>query len=363
MKIILSVLVAIHGAIHLIGFAKAFGYAKDVPITQSISGAVGVVWLLSSLCFIATALLIVVSNEYWWVAGTLAVVSSQSLIFSTWNDTSFGTIANIIIVVAIALAFGSWHFRRLYETDVKQQLEVHTTVTNDILTEQDIGFLPEPVKKYIRYTGSIGKPKVRNFRIDFEGKIRSEDKTPWMPFQSEQHNFLQQSLRLFFLHAEMKRLPVTGYHRYKNGEAFMDIRLLSLIKVQYQDGEEMGVAETVTFFNDMCVMAPATLIDHRITWNEVVGNKVLATFTTNGISISAWLHFNEEGQLINFVSEDRHALMPDGTMQKYRWSTPVKDYADYNGIKLASFAEAVYDYPEGPFVYGQFHLQQVIYNQ
>lgn len=30
-----------------------------------------------------------------------------------------------------------------------------------------------------------------------------------------------------------KGLPVAGYHHFKNGKAVMDIRLLSLFKVQY----------------------------------------------------------------------------------------------------------------------------------
>ena len=50
----------------------------------------------------------------------------------------------------------------------------------------------------------------------------------------------------------MKKLPIAGFHSFKNGTAFMDIRLLSLFTVQYESGQDMGIAETVTFFNDMC---------------------------------------------------------------------------------------------------------------
>jgi hypothetical protein len=80
-----------------------------------------------------------------------------------------------------------------------------------------------------------------------------------MPFTSEQYNFMDASTRLFFMKAVMKGLPLSGFHSFTNGDAFMDIRLLSLFKVQYQSGKEMGIAETVTFFNDMCCMAPASL--------------------------------------------------------------------------------------------------------
>lgn len=60
--------------------------------------------------------------------------------------------------------------------------------------------------------------------------------------------FAKATTRLFFMKAVMKGLPVSGLHSFKNGVAFMDIRLLSLFKVQFQSGKEMGIAETVTFF-------------------------------------------------------------------------------------------------------------------
>jgi hypothetical protein len=142
----------------------------------------------------------------------------------------------------------------------------------------------------------------------------------------------------------------------------MDIRLLSLFKVQYQAGKEMGIAETVTFFNDMCCMAPATLIDKRINWIESDSSKVHAEFANNGITVSAWLHFNEKGELINFVSDDRFAAGENGSMKQIRWSTPLKEYREVDGYKLASYAEAVYSYPEGDLCYGTFSLKHIKYN-
>ena len=56
-------------------------------------------------------------------------------------------------------------------------------------------------------------------------------------------------------------LPVLGYHDYQNAKANMDIRLLGLYAVVKAKGDEMNKAETVTVFNDMCLMFPATLID------------------------------------------------------------------------------------------------------
>ena len=168
--------------------------------------------------------------------------------------------------------------------------------------------------------------------------------------------------RLFFMKAVMKGLPVAGFHRFINGDAFMDIRLLSLFKVQYQSGKEMGIAETVTFFNDMCCMAPATLIDQRIKWLDSDDNSVNAEFSNNGITISARLYFNDKGELVNFVSDDRYAAGENNIMKRLRWSTPIKEYREVDGYKLPAYAEAIYSYPEGDLCYGTFNLRLITYN-
>ena len=143
----------------------------------------------------------------------------------------------------------------------------------------------------------------------------------------------------------------------------MDIRLLSLFKVAYQSGMEMGIAETVTFFNDMCCMAPATLIDQRIKWLDSSSNTAHAAFSNNGITISARLYFNDTGELVNFISEDRYAAGDNNTMQRLRWATPLKDYREVDGYRLATRAEAIFTYPVGDLCYGTFNLRHITYNR
>ena len=362
MKYIFPVLLILHGAIHLMGFAKAFNYAAIENIHSTISKPVGLLWLLACALFVAAGIALLAKADWWHFIAFAAVLLSTVLIINIWNDAKFGTIVNIIILAAAITGYATANYYNWYQKEVQAGLSQTAALPVSVLTEQDIAFLPEPVKNYIRYTGSVGKPKVENFKLEFTGQIRQDEKSAWMPFITEQYNFINTSTRLFFMKAVMKGLPVAGFHSFKNGDAFMDIRLLSLFKVQYQAGKEMGIAETVTFFNDMCCMAPATLIDKRITWLESDSSKVKAEFTNNGITVSAWLWFNEKGELYNFISDDRFAAGKNGSMKRIRWSTPMKNYREINGYKLASVAEAIYSYPEGDLCYGTFTLKQIKYN-
>ena len=121
----------------------------------------------------------------------------------------------------------------------------------------------------------------------------------------------------------------------------------------------MFESETVTMFNDMCFLAPPTLIDERIEWEPVDSTTARAQFTNQGTTISATLYFNEAGQLVNFSSDDRYDI---NAMKKYRFTTPLQDYQAINGYRLPNYGEAVWHYPEGPFVYGKFWVKNISYN-
>jgi hypothetical protein len=358
-KYIFAFTMLLHGLIHFMGFTKAFGFAHITQLTKYISKTTGTLWLTAAVLFVAATALFLLRKGSWPLVAFTAAILSQLLIFSNWKDARFGSIANLIVLVAAIIGYGTVSYFNKYQKDVKKGLQQAAYFPISPLSETDIQHLPEQVKRYLRYTNSIGKPKVNNFRITFTGKLRSNEKSEWIAFSSEQYNFMAKPTRLFFMKATMKRLPVAGYHCFNNGDAFMDIRLLSLFRVQYKDGTEMDTAETVTFFNDMCCMAPATLIDKRINWLETDGNKVNASFTNNNITISAWLHFNDSGALINFISNDRYAA---DVGKKLPWATPLKDYEEMNGYKIARHAEAIYSYPQGDLCYGTFATTGVDYN-
>ena len=319
-----------HALIHLLGFLKAFQLAEINQLTQSISKPLGVLWLLALILFLASAIQLISNHNLWWITALAAVILSQVLIILFWQDAKFGTIANIIILLSVIAGYGFWSFENIFNNDVTVRLETSSKIEKNPLIEKDIEHLPLPVQKYLRYAGVINKEKVNNVRIVFDVEMREKGKD-WFKATSVQYNFFDEPTRLFFMKGKMFGMTVPGYHRYVEANAMMDIRLFGLFTIVKQSGEIMNKTETVTLFNDMCLMVPATLIDKRIQWEPIDSLTTKAIFTNRGISISATLHFNELGQLINFTSDDRTAI---SDMKKYRFSTPVTDYKNVNGINV-----------------------------
>ena len=96
----------------------------------------------------------------------------------------------------------------------------------------------------------------------------------------------------------------------------------------------------MTLFNDMCLLAPGTLIDPDIAWDAVDATTARARFTYRGQTIAATLLFASTGELVNFQSDDRARAESNGTFTPRRFSTPVRDYRDFGPVRLMSFGEA-----------------------
>ena len=357
MKIVFAIILIFHGVLHFLGFIKAFAFFEIPQLSQNFSKPEGLLWLAVALAFIVTGILFLLKNNLWFWIAIATVIVSQILIIINWQDAKFGTIANLIVLIVALLATASWNFQKQYKQDVSQSFK-SVTFSEEIISEKDIQHLPIPVQKYLKYAGVLGKPKIRTVKAIFKGEMREKGKD-WFRFTSEQYNYLEEPTRLFFLKANFKGMPTQGYHCYKDGKASMLIKLLSVFPVVNIKEPEMFKTETVTFLNDMCLFAPAALIDERIAWQILENNSVKAIFRNGKISISAVLYFNETGQLINFISEDRVDV---NSNRNVPFSTPVTQYGLRNGYNLPIAADAVWHFPEGNFVYGKFYLQDVRYN-
>jgi hypothetical protein len=355
MTIAFALLLVVHGLIHLMGFAKAFGYAALPALTIPISRPMGAVWLLSALIFLAAAAALLLWPRWWWAVALVGVVSSTAVIIPSWADARFGAAANALVLAALVVGFfwsGPVSLRAEYEDDVLQGLG---HAGNDALVlESDLSHLPGPVARYLRQSGVVGKPRVWHFEATMRGRIRSAPDTPWMPLRAEQHNFFVEGRsRYFYMTARRAGVPLAGYHRYAGTEATMRVKVIGLVPVVATSGPEMTRAESVTLFNDMCVFAPATLIDRSIVWEPVNDRTVRARFTNAGHTISADLHFDAAGHLIDFRSADRTQSTDPALIRNAVWSTPV-------GGK--SGGEARWESPTVSFAYIELEDIAISYN-
>lgn len=363
MAIAFAALLVLHGLVHLIGAAKGLGWAEVPSLTQPVSPAMGVVWLAAAGLLVGAAALMFLWPRGWWLVGAAAVALSAIAMASSWTDAKFGAPLTILAAVGVAYGFlsqGPLSLRAEYDRDVAQLLADPPQAT--LMTDADLLPLAEPVQRYLRFAGVVGQPRVHAFRIRMHGRMRNGRTASWMAFTAEQYNRVDRPARLFYMNASLYGLPAQAYHRYVDGTASMRVKAAALVPVVTQSGPRMTEAETVTLLNDLCVMAPAALIEPTIEWTPVDAHTADAVFTNAGHTVRARLTFNDAGALVDFVSDDRSQVTIGGAIRRVRWSTPLGPYRTFGRTRLTSGGEARWHEPDGDWTYIEIVFDEVRYN-
>jgi hypothetical protein len=358
-------IVVVHGLIHLLGAAKAFGWADVTQLAEPISTALGMAWLAAAVLLTATGVLLAAQRRWWWIVGAVAALVSQAVIVTSWSDAKAGTLANVVLLAAVGygvLSQGPTGFRTQYRRLATSELAAPKA--GAIVTEADLAHLPHPVAAYVRQAGSVGRPRVTNFRARIHGRIRGGPSKPWMTFTGEQVNsYGREPSRLFFMDATMFGLPVDVLHAFVGRTATMRVKLCSLIPMVNAAGPDLERAETVTMFNDLCVLAPAALVDVPVDWHTIDERHVSGAFTNGAHTVNAELTFNDHHELINFVSDDRlHASADGKTFDPQRWSTPISNYRTHDSRRVGATGEARWHTPDASYAYLEFHVDEIAYN-
>jgi hypothetical protein len=206
--------------------------------------------------------------------------------------------------------------------------------------------------------------RAMNLCAQFHGRIRSDPTKPWMTFTGEQINtYGPRPRRLFSMDATMHGLPVDVLHVLVDGTATMRVRAWSMVTMVNAAGPEMDKAETVTLFNELCVLAPAALVDAPVTWHVLDANHVDGTYTNGDNIVTAQLVFDDHHDLVDFVSDDRLAASSDGrSFTPQRWSTPISAYHDIGTRRVATSGQGRWHAPKGDDAYLEYNLDHITYN-
>ena len=363
MRTIFACLIGVHALVHLIGPTKAFGWADVRQLHASISPLAGALWLMATIVLMGAAIGLALGAHWWWWLGLPGVVLSQCLIMQSWNDAKFGTIANVILaipLVGLALDARPSSFRSRFLRD-RDVLLARSPRSGSSVTEAALAPLPPLMQTYLRRTGAVGRPRVRNLRVRFQARMRSSPTAPWMDAVATQYEFFAPPARLFYMNATRSGVPFDVFHRYVDGAATFQVRIASLFSVVDKSGPVLTRTETVTLMNDIVVMAPAAVLDLPFSWQTLGERSLRATFTNAGNTVAATLTFDAQGDLVGFVSSDRTQEDANGS-RNVPWSTPISGYRQVDGIRVGTLGDADWIETSGAWTYGKFVIQSIAYN-
>jgi len=267
-------------------------------------------------------------------------------------------LAIIIVLVASAITIGNIAFKQKVKNEVKELFKNCKEIKPEIVTEEDIKGLPEPVQRYLTHSQVIGKEKIRTVRLKQKGFIRTKPVKKWMPFDAEQ--YYTTDLPAFIWHASVKPFYlIRARDKFYEGKGNMLIKLLSLIEIADASGYEMDQGTLVRYLNEI-MWFPTAYLNNNIQWEPIDSNSARATISYKGVTASAVLYFDEKGDLTNFIAE--RYMDVEGKFFKETWSTPISEYKEIKRIRIPIKGEGVWNLSSGDFSYIRLEITDIEYN-
>lgn len=361
MRIALILVIAIHGIIHLFGFFKAFDLSEFNGISQPISKTNGMFWLLTFLLFATTIILMLVHSPYWWLSGIVAVILSQLLIFNYWSDAKFGTMANVVVLLATIIGYSSASFAHRIKEERISLFENSQQNNQGIVTEEALRDLPVIVQKWLTSSGTIGAEFISNVHLVQELQLRMQpEQTRWKNGMAEQYFTIQPPAFNWNITTEMNSiLSVVGRDKFEDGKGEMTIKLLSLIPVANAKNDTKVNQATLQRYLAEIVWFPSASVSPYIKWETIDDYSARAIMEFGGTKGSGEFHFDKEGNFEKFVAmRYQNSDDPEPT----EWTITATKTEERNGIKIPVECEASWELESGTWTWLKLKITDIQYN-
>ncbi|MFK5648018.1 DUF6544 family protein [Ornithinimicrobium sp. LYQ121] len=273
------------------------------------------------------------------------------------GKTIIGGLTVAFVVLTSVIRVGRSTLERRINCEIRDVLGSGHGGTGDPVSEDHLVELPQPVQRWLRWSGAVGKPISSTVRLRQEGELRVGD-LGWLPFTAEE--YYSTSPPAFVWKATIRMAPgitVIGKDSYLNGRGALEMRVLGLVPVAQDTGPGMDQGDLLRYLNEIMWFPSGALIP-QITWEPVDDESARATMTYGGVTGTATFFFDIDGRPTNMTA-DRHDR-ERGTVVP--WSTPIHDYGQFDGVKVPTAGEALYAHENGDIPYIRARVTNVDHN-
>lgn len=361
MKFLFSTIFIIHGAIHLLGFLKAFKISRIPQFTNDISKVSGLFWLLIAVLFFISAIGFIKRENWWnWLA-TVSVIISFILIITVWKDAKYGLIVNSIILIVVILSTMTVRFDKKTETEISKILEHTKIISKTKVSEEEISKLPEPVKKWLKVSGVVGKERIHSVWLKQKAKMKMKPKQQnWNDAISEQFFTIQNPA--FVWKVKMNIPPfikILGRDSFINGKGEMQIKMFSMVNIVNEKGIKIDEGTMQRYLGEI-VWFPTAALSSHITWQAIDSYSAKATMNYKGTKASGTFYFNEKGDFVQYSALRYKGNKPDA--KRYNWVINVLEYAVMNDVNIPVKMTATWKLDEGDWTWLELEIKDIIYN-
>ncbi|CAN5584809.1 hypothetical protein BH09MYX1_BH09MYX1_24780 [soil metagenome] len=364
MRFALAALLALHGAIHLLGFLAAWKLRAIpgmtgktiVALGETATRVVGSTWLVASLLLLTSAALVLADRDGWWIPASIGVVVSQALIVLQWSEARAGTIVNALLIVPVLVGAATARFHAESAQEVQSLVARAKAAPALAISEAEVAKLPPPIARWLTRSGVT--ERVRVVRLRQRGRMWMSPGARAMPTTAEQ--WFTTDEPGFAWAAEVTMLgvlPIVGRDRYVDGHGRMKIEAGAIITLADGRGEKIDQGTLLRFLSEM-VWFPSAVLAPYVSWTSVDDHAAIATMTWRGITASARVDVDDLGRVRGLTA--RRYFGTDGVLED--WIITADGWQRFAGVEVPAHAMVSWQLASGRFDYFELDITALDYD-
>lgn len=259
------------------------------------------------------------------------------------------------IVLAIGIAYAIWSGS--IRADVSALEADARPPANALITADRIAALPEPAIRYFTHAGVVGTTIPRLVRLGQKGRIRSSANAAWMTLEAEEVYATNPPALVWRAGLPNLAMPlVLGRDEYRCGEGSIAMKLLSIVPVADERGDELRAAGLMRYLNEM-MWFPAAYLGDNVTIFPVDDDAFGVRIADRGLVAEATLFIDAKGRVTNF----RARRYDTSTLSMETWETPISAWGTMAGLELPTAGAADWKLRTGDLRYIELEITSVSY--
>lgn len=257
---------------------------------------------------------------------------------------------------------GRWAFDRKVRTEVSALVGGARVASPEQVSESDIVALPEPVRRYLHYSGVLDRSAPSFVRLEHGGTFRTSPNQKWTPIEGVEYFTALPPGSLWYAVLEPAP-PVTIRARdcYLHGQGNMLVKLLSLVPLSNERGPKLDQGALLRFLAETPWIPSALLPGGPMEWSVVDESSAQVTLRDGPTKVSAIFHLGSDGAITR-VQAERFRSVEDG-YELVPWGGTYRKYAEVGGIRVPMEVEVTWRLESGDFTYARFRVTKIAFDQ
>jgi hypothetical protein len=263
------------------------------------------------------------------------------------------------LIAAAFLAVVDASFYRGFERTAREVRTRAGAQADAPVTEDDLRAVPEPVARWVRWSGAVGKPRISALRVLHNGRLRTAADRPWMPIHGEY--VITTRKPAFQWYGKAKVAPavnVAAVDSYSDGQGRMVVKALSafpLVDDSSPDVDQSAFGRCIAELT----LAPTFFLDRSLVFCEQTGpDRASCTVADGRFSADADLFVNRDGSL-DRIEVMRRFDRGGGRSTLERFVGRSSEPRSLAGRMFPSRIDGAWKLPEGDLHYVSFELERV----